>query len=455
MIRFRVVGLLAAALAWTAWPAHAGEFHLLTGVDVQQWPGTARDVSPSPGPGFPGPFRDGDRLAGTSDSGGTVDYVGTGTPIFAPNQFGALSFVFKRASVPAGGSNQVPLMGIDFLGGPLVDLDGDVGNGERSLIPVSGQTAVPVPDTASLVDLVFDLDGGTAALDRLDVTGTSEGGPSQPADIAVTVNVLAGTSTNGIGGEAINPSIDTRLGDVSAYTGTSGALDGVYRIENLGYEIWQDTLFSGSATASVLGTFQYLGTFSGWMIERDPVSGQFPMLAGEGLGSTLWPLVNTNALGETYNTANGLVGGMATIGHGPAADDFLAAGEGGLPLTDFGGDLGAYLDAVVTPNIDPQSDRFVYLQSAGFGINNSSDPIYFDSIGYDVVLVAEEVFVPDGDADSDGDVDLHDCAALQRCFTGPGPQTLEPGCDVFDHDFNTAVDSSDYAAFADLLTGPH
>ena len=148
------------------------------------------------------------------------------------------------------------------------------------------------------------------------------------------------------------------------------------------------------------------------------------------------------------------MGGSATIGSGPASDSFLAPGEGGLSLTDFGGDLGAYLDVVVTPIIDARSDRFVYLQAVGFGINNSSDPIYFDSIGFDVVLIAQEAFVPDGDFDGDGEVDLRDCAALQECFTGPGPQVLGLGCDVFDFDFDEDVDGDDYAAFADRLTGP-
>ena len=32
--------------------------------------------------------------------------------------------------------------------------------------------------------------------------------------------------------------------------------------------------------------------------------------------------------------------------------------------------------------------RFVYLESAGFGINNSSDPVFTDTVGYDAVIIA-------------------------------------------------------------------
>ena len=48
-------------------------------------------------------------------------------------------------------------------------------------------------------------------------------------------------------------------------------------------------------------------------------------------------------------------------------DVFSASGNGGLALADFGGDLGAYLDAVVVPLVDPLSGSFVYLESVGFG----------------------------------------------------------------------------------------
>ncbi len=446
----RHVLLLAGAIAVaTVKPSAllAEEFHLLTGVDVRHWPGQVRNMPP---PNGSGEFRDGDRLAGTADTGEVVQFVGTGTPYFDPNEFGALSFIFKRASV----LGSLPLMGIDFLGGPLLDLDGDLYNAYRKLIPQDGTPPAEIPGSASLIDLTIDTPAGTIAINRIDATGTSEGGPAVPGDVAVTTNVIAGTTTNGVPGAAINPDVDTRTGALTACTGSSGDLRGVWAVSSLGFEIWQDTLLASSTTADVLGTFQYLGTFSGWLVERDPQTGEFPTLAGEGLGSTLWPLVNTSVIGQTYNTANGLAGGTATIGSGPADDPFTGPGEGGLALTDFGGDIGAYLDTVVIPLIDPRAKRFVYLQSAGFGINNSSDPIYYDAIGHDVVLIAAEAILADGDYDRDGDADLFDYASFQTCFDGDGAMTLGPGCDVFDFDYDEDVDISDYVEFAAHLVGP-
>jgi hypothetical protein len=71
----------------------ASPFNLVTGSNPTKYPGPNRNVSPSPGPGFPGTFHDGDRLAGTSDVGVTVAYVGLGTPMYAPNHLGSLSFL--------------------------------------------------------------------------------------------------------------------------------------------------------------------------------------------------------------------------------------------------------------------------------------------------------------------------------------------------------------------------
>jgi hypothetical protein len=57
-------------------------------------------------------------------------------------------------------------------------------------------------------------------------------------------------------------------------------------------------------------------------------------------------------------------------------------------------DLGAYLDAVVVPTIHSFSQSFVYLDSVGFGVNNSFDPTFTDTVGYDVVLIAQAVPEP-------------------------------------------------------------
>ena len=167
--RFGLVVLLAA-VAFCANGSAADEFQLMVGVDPGLWPDQGRFVEPQQC-GFPscaGELFDGDRLAGNLPAGPPVTFQGVGTPLFDPNEFGSLSFTFRRGSVPVSGS-QFPLQGIDFLGGPLLDLDGDLNNGSRSLVPVSGQTPVVIPDSASLIDLAFDFGGGMVKIGRAHV----------------------------------------------------------------------------------------------------------------------------------------------------------------------------------------------------------------------------------------------------------------------------------------------
>ncbi len=426
-----LVGLLLGSTV-----TYATSFELMTGVDADRWPGPSRVVTPVAGGGNSqdGMFYDDDRLAGIGTQGPVIAFLGVGQPLLDPNEFGALSFVFKRASVPLG-FGQVPYMGIDFLGGPLLDLDGDDNDASRSLIPVDGEDAVVIPNSASSIELEFDAFLGTVDLVGFDSTSTSEGGPGISWKVGNAVNVLAGTESDGTQTGPINPLIDTRLGIL-----TSDATANVWRIEHLGYEFWQDTLLENSASADELGTFQFLGSFSGWHVKRDATTGTFPTLTGEGLGQTPWPIVGTNGLGETFVTANGLSGGMATIGAGVPQDLFDAPNNGGASTTD----LGPYFDSVVVPNISPFSDGFVYLESIGFGINNSGDPVYFDSIGYDIVIVAQQAET----------TDLWDYAGLQRCTTGPGPVVVPGECAAFDFDDDDDVDSDDYVAFEMLLSGP-
>jgi hypothetical protein len=383
----RILATVCIVVLATA-PAVAEKFVLVTGVDAGHYPAAGRIVAPSPGPGFPGTFYDGDRLAGSPGVGPAIVYQGVGTPLFAPNQFGSLSMLFRRGSIPAGGSNRVPLMGIEFLGGPRLDLDGDLTNRSRSLIPVGGETPVVLPGRQSFIDLDFDLDAGAVTLVNVDATGTNEGGPNLPPQIATVMITLAGTGPNGGNSGPTNPDIDTRIGSVSAYTGRTGTLTGVYQIADLGFELWEDSIDEFSGTADLLGTMQFLGTLRGWLVERDPQTGQFPVLTGQDLGSTLWPAVDAAAVGMVVNTANGLAGGSATIAAGVPQDQFTAPNNGGLALTAYGGDLGGYLDAVVVPLLSPTVRRFVYLESVGFGVNNSGDPVFTDTIGYDVVIIA-------------------------------------------------------------------
>ena len=397
---FRNTTCASAILAvFAAATLQAETFNLVTGVDARLSPGTPRAVFPDPGPSpAPGTFADGDRLAGTSDAGPPVAYAGTGTPFFMPNEFGSLSFSFRRGSVAAGPGIVIPIMGIDYLGGPLLDLDGNALNGSRSLIPAGG--VVTLPGTDSYIDLNPNFGSGTIQLATVDMTGSSEGSDGFGPEIAVTVNTLAGTGTDGSPGSAINPSVDTRSGSLTPFTG-AGSLQGVYQIDNLGYEIWQDSALNGS-TAADLGTLQYLGQFRGWLITRE-VGSPFPTLAGQGLGSTVWPSVNTSEVGSMFITAHGPP--TATIANGTATDNFTVAGNGGLPLTDGGGDLGAYLDSVVIPALDAGVTAFVYVESDGYGINNSFDPVFGDTVSYDLVIVAasECIVTPGGNGDEDGD----------------------------------------------------
>ncbi|NOX59295.1 MAG: hypothetical protein GXP29_10610 [Planctomycetes bacterium] len=433
--------LQLAALMCFAPTVSAVPFELMTGVDADRWPGPSRVVSPTPGGGNSqdGMFFDDDRLAGVGPTGPSITFQGFGIPLLDPNEFGALSFIFKRASVPLG-FGQLPFMGIDFLGGPLFDLDGDANDASRSLIPVDGQSAVVMPGTRSTIGLSFDTSGGTVSLLSLDATSTSEGSPGVSWKAANSVNILAGTEPDGTQTGPINPATDTRSGTLSVFVNTNGVLANVWRVSDLGYEFWQDTLLENSSTAGELGTFQYLGSLSGWYVRRDPVTGSFPALTGAGLGQTPWPAIGTNGLGETFITANGLAGGFATIGSGSAQDDFEAPNNGGFVPTDFG----VYFDTVVIPNINPFSAGFVYLESLGFGINNSGDPVFLDSIGYDVVLVAQQAPT----------TDLRDYAGLQQCNTGPGPTPVPTECEAFDFDNDSDIDIDDFDAFGELLTGP-
>ena len=59
-----------------------------------------------------------------------------------------------------------------------------------------------------------------------------------------------------------------------------------------------------------------------------------------------------------------------------------------------------------------------------------------------------------GDADGDGDFDLEDVAALQRCFTGDGGGLVGPDCEAFDVDEDSDVDLADFAVGYTSFSGP-
>ena len=79
-----------------------------------------------------------------------------------------------------------------------------------------------------------------------------------------------------------------------------------------------------------------------------------------------------------------------------------------------------------------------------------SGTVYFDSCEA-VVLNRFD----GADGDNDGDEDLRDFGAFQRCFTGSDADMLPFNCIVFDSDDDGNVDLTDYGFFADHVTGPN
>ncbi|MCP4589602.1 MAG: hypothetical protein GY842_02550, partial [bacterium] len=59
-----------------------------------------------------------------------------------------------------------------------------------------------------------------------------------------------------------------------------------------------------------------------------------------------------------------------------------------------------------------------------------------------------------GDADCDSNVDLHDFAAFQSCFTGADNGPAVAGCEMMLFDTDRDVDLDDFAAFENALLGP-
>lgn len=355
----------------------ADRFELMTGVDAGFAPGSARFVVPQSG--FPGTFYDGDRLAG-SGAVTASPWVGSGTPLYSPNQYGSLSFMFRRGSVPIGGGQQVPVQAIEYLGGPRLDLDGDLNNGQRGLARPIGATPAEIPGASSFIDLGINRGNNSLSLDGFDATGTNAGGePSLPPAFGVTTNVLAGTQVDASQTGPINPTFDTRSG------GLTDIGPGITRIDDLGYEFWQDSIAESATPATEkLGAFQYLGSMRGWLIERDG-TGNFPTLTGQ-LGGTIWSAINTADVGATINRSSS---GTNLITDGVAGDQYSLSPEG-LPT----GDLGAYLDSVVIPLLDPSAQSFVYLEASGIGTNNSLDPVFKPTNGYDVVLIGQTIPEP-------------------------------------------------------------
>lgn len=70
-------------------------------------------------------------------------------------------------------------------------------------------------------------------------------------------------------------------------------------------------------------------------------------------------------------------------------------------------------------------------------------------------LVVDACPMPFADADEDGDVDMDDFAAFQRCYTSSTPGAYDAeNCRCYDRDHDAAVDEFDFLEFAQCTSGP-
>ncbi len=106
--------------------------------------------------------------------------------------------------------------------------------------------------------------------------------------------------------------------------------------------------------------------------------------------------------------------------------------------------------------VDSRHDRDVEIVYAGDGLwrlawGSNFDLGWATGPDYDL-MTSSALLVPDGDQDADGNVDLYDYGALQRCFAPGG--SIEVGCYTFDLDADDDVDLNDLALFSDSMSGP-
>ena len=91
------------------------------------------------------------------------------------------------------------------------------------------------------------------------------------------------------------------------------------------------------------------------------------------------------------------------------------------------------------------------IEVRGTAVNQSTQGYALVATG---ALTPADPPVGDGDADYDGDVDLADFAALQRCYTDAGNGPIHAGCQPLDMDGDRDVDGDDLAAFDSAFAGP-
>ena len=154
-------------------------------------------------------------------------------------------------------------------------------------------------------------------------------------------------------------------------------------------------------------------------------------------------------LGTDVDTDND---GVADISVGTVMDAVGLVGGSGYP------DYAIYYGA---PEVGPQEGSF---PAGGARIPNGLDTDTSGDWSYlsgtlngsdgDHPITPGQANCGVGDFDQDGDRDLEDFAAFQRCFTGPGGGPPATGCEEGDLDADDDVDLDDHDVLADNLTGP-
>ena len=102
------------------------------------------------------------------------------------------------------------------------------------------------------------------------------------------------------------------------------------------------------------------------------------------------------------------------------------------------------------------TEQDVYHHSAGSHIHVNwgfTQPGYYEVDIRVSTYIPGQLNAPRFDADGDGDVDMSDFGAWQRCYSGPGvPYAC--GCEWADGDGDGDVDADDFALFAACFSGP-
>ena len=185
--------------------------------------------------------------------------------------------------------------------------------------------------------------------------------------------------------------------------------------------------------------------------EGDPVPG-----TGEGVGYKYFYPGCVNNCGQ--------VGFSAAVA-GPGID---VSNDQGVWMTDRSGHVVAVLREGDLLEVGPGDVRTV--ASAGsprtagtedgraHGLSDDGELallVRFTDGSKAIVVFSITIWRPEqgGDYDGDGDVDLHDYAGLQRCFSGSSPAS-GAGWGAFDSDWDGDVDITDGEAFVAEMSGP-